>query len=45
MSYKAFYILFFYDALFIKEQMKRLAKYMDKIKIKDENIEFWIKEG
>ena len=38
-------IPFCYDDLFIKEQMKRLAKYMDKIKIKDENIEFWIKEG
>jgi hypothetical protein len=35
-------IPFCYDDLFIKEQMKRLAKYMKEIGIEHEVVEFWI---
>ena len=35
-------IPFCYDDLFIKEQMKKLAKYMKEIGIEQEVVEFWI---
>ena len=37
-------IPFCYDDLFIKEQMKKLAKHMKKIGIEDNVVDYWVKE-